>query len=86
MEKYYLVAFNSADSAVQQAGFEVCLALTTLDLPLHILLHRDCADENLRKQLASLSDYGFATVHDKNNLTDFAYQQLIQTPHFLLCF
>ena len=86
MSQYYLIEFKSNDAALHAAGFEICLALTTLDLPLNILLSTIDDDTNLRKQLASLDDYGFATLYDKKMLTENQYEQLMQTPHFSLCF
>lgn len=86
MNPYYLIEFTSNDTALHAAGFEICLALTTLDLPLHILLNTIDDDKNLRKQLASLHDYGFATLYDKNKLSKNQIEQLNQTPHFSLCF
>jgi len=86
MSPYYLVEFKSNDTNLHAAGFEICLTLTTLDLPLHIVLDTEGNDNRLRKQLTSLEDYGIATVHNKKMLTKNQYQQLFHTPHFLLCF
>lgn len=86
MTSYYLIEFKSQDLDLHAAGFEICLALTALDLPLHIIIREAAESSKLRKQLASLSDYGVATIHPPHQLTAAQYEQLIQNPHFFLCF
>jgi hypothetical protein len=85
MNNYYLIEFNSQDQNLQAAGFEICLALVTLDLPLNILIDTTLNDL-LLKQLGSLNEYGSAVIHHKNNLNETQYNLLTQSDHFSLCF
>lgn len=86
MTSYYLIEFKSQDLELHAAGFEICLALTTLELPLHIVMRASAESTKLSKQLDSLQDYGIATIHTPTELTAIQYKQLTQNPHFFLCF
>lgn len=80
----YLIEFKQSDEAIGLAGFEVCLALTALDLPLDIIVHNNCAP--LIIKLESLKDFGVANVYLQSALTHEQYQKLHQDAKFFLEF
>jgi hypothetical protein len=80
----YLVEFNSNDIALNMAGFDVCLAITALDLPLDIIV--DVSAAALLLKLKSLSDYGISAVYTKKLLTTVEYEALLKNTNVHLFF
>ncbi|MFX4899048.1 hypothetical protein ABTB86_19625, partial [Acinetobacter baumannii] len=56
----YLIEFVSEDPDRQQAGFDVCLAIAAIELPLSIKL--SVASPPLEQKIKSLTDFGMADL------------------------
>ena len=78
----YLIELTSQDTTLQEAGFEVCLAISTLDLPLAIIVN----DAELFQQCQSLSDFNCAKVFHSAQLSTSAYHTLKKQAKFFLEF
>jgi hypothetical protein len=78
----YLVEFHSLQSELIDAGFDVCLAIVALDLPLHIIVHQ----AEHAKRCESLKDFGVANIFQKAVLSDVDYQHLKDEAVFCLVF
>ncbi|MCD6046848.1 MAG: hypothetical protein K0S08_495 [Gammaproteobacteria bacterium] len=80
MPSKYFVEFISNDEEKNQAGFDVCLSIASLDLPLCIICQK------LNPQLQSLKDFDMAEVYERSMLSEAKYQTLKQTGKFFLHF
>lgn len=80
MMKKYFVEFNSAKVENAQAGFDVCLSIASLDLPLCIVC------ETLTPQLKSLKDFEVGEIFERKQLSDAEYKTLKSTASYFLSF
>ena len=63
-----------------QAGFDVCLAIAALELPLVVIVRR------LTAQIMSLSDFELAQIYERVILSEDEYMRLKKSCEFYLRF
>jgi hypothetical protein len=80
MPSKYFVEFTSNDEEKYQAGFDVCLSIASLDLPLCVICQK------LNPQLQSLIDFDMAEIYERSAISETEYQSLKQTGTFFLQF
>ena len=74
--KTYTIWFCDSDPKIQETGFEVCLALITLDFPVKIVLA--VHDENLNLKLDSLKNEEMVSIYDKKSISFTVYENLLE--------